>query len=133
MLTRMFVVTMATAVNAGNGATAPRWSGTQSTSKPASSARLAVSCSTARDLMNRMLSPKRKSLATNNLHSTELRNLPRARRGRQSLDQASGGGRQTVQAGKWTARAQTPDPHRQFELSAAIADPVDGVVRMQAA
>ena len=69
MLRRIRVVTIATAVNVGSGAAAPRWSGTHKMSYPRSSARLTLSTKAERDLKNRMLSPKRKSLSTNNLRS----------------------------------------------------------------
>ncbi len=71
MLSFSVVVTIATAVSVGKGAAAPKWSGTQRMSKPASSARLALSSSASRDLKNRMLIPKRKSLATNNLRFSD--------------------------------------------------------------
>ena len=48
----------------GNGAGPPRWSGTCSTSKPRSSARRALSTSSARDLARVTPTPNRNSVAT---------------------------------------------------------------------
>src|SRR4029077_14062277 len=96
MLRRILVVTIATAVSVGHGAVAPRWSGTHRMSYPRSSARLTFSTKAERDLKNRMLSPKRKSLSTKNLPSTEQ--LPGTRRIRQASHQGGGHGRQAVGA-----------------------------------
>src|SRR4051794_2060055 len=74
MLSLILLVTIATAVSVGDGAAAPRWSGTHKMSYPRSSARFTLSTNAERDLKNRMLSPKRKSLPTNNLRSTNENN-----------------------------------------------------------
>src|SRR5689334_3398676 len=108
MLSLSVVVTIATAVRVGNGAAAPKWSGTQRMSKPASSARLALSSSASRDLKNRMLIPKRKSLATNNLRST-IRYRPTAGGLGQSLNQGAGDRRQDIVTRHWAARADPAD------------------------
>src|ERR1700744_7714 len=132
MLSRSPAVAIAAAVSVGKGAAAPRWSGTDRTSNPTSSACFSLSTSRSRDLKKRMLIPKRKSLGTNILRFSELRQLPGSGRARQAMHQGTGNRGQAVVAGQRSARAQAPYAHAQLQLRPPVTHPVDGVVRMQA-